>query len=74
MGIKREPFRGKVRIGDHSGLRKLMRAARRGKLPAERAGVIKRATESAAKRSDKYVSSVRRGMNALVAAIQRRAS
>jgi hypothetical protein len=40
---------GKVRIGSQSGLRKLMRAARRGKVPLERVRDIGLAQESAAK-------------------------
>lgn len=39
--------RGACKISEHSGLRKLMRAARRGKIPAERMGIIKRAMASA---------------------------
>jgi hypothetical protein len=31
-----DPMKGEVRVGEHSGLRKLMRAARRAKLPEER--------------------------------------
>lgn len=33
---RREPMQGRVRIGQYSGLRKSMRAARRGLLPPER--------------------------------------
>lgn len=48
---------GRLRIGEHSGLRKLMRAARRGKVPAERIGVITRAMESAVSREAAYLNS-----------------
>jgi hypothetical protein len=41
---------GKVRIGPHSGLRKLMRAARRGKIPDDRMFLIQEAMKSAAAR------------------------
>lgn len=44
------PFRGAVRIMAGSSLRKLMRAARRGKVPAERIRVIVQAMQSAARR------------------------
>ena len=46
-----ERFKGVVAIGPYSGLRKLMRAARRGKIPDERVVVIKVAMEKAAKRT-----------------------
>ena len=46
-----KPGKGAVKIGDHSSLRKLMRAARRGKIPAERMGIIQRAMTNAAKRA-----------------------
>ena len=45
---KNEPFKGKVKIGDHSGLRKLMRAARRGKIPEERMAMISASASTAA--------------------------
>lgn len=45
-----KPGKGKVRLGEHSSLRKLMRAARRGKLEDDRLGVIQRAVASAVKR------------------------
>lgn len=51
-----KPNKGKCRIGDQSGLRKLMRAARRRKLPAERLGLIKRAMENAARRPTAFVN------------------
>lgn len=41
---------GDCRVLEGSGLRKLMRAARRGKLPAERLGTIKRTIQSIAER------------------------
>jgi hypothetical protein len=40
---------GRVRIMDNSGLRKRMRAARRGMLPPEVLGTIERAVRSAQK-------------------------
>ena len=49
-----EPFKGEVRIFDNSSLRKLMRAARRGKIPAERLGIIQRAVARAATRKAVY--------------------
>lgn len=48
------PFKGKVRVVENSSLRKLMRAARRGKIPAERLGLINRAVARAATRQDAY--------------------
>lgn len=51
-----KPFKGDVRIFDNSSLRKLMRAARRGKIPAERLGLIARATTRAAAREDAYLN------------------
>lgn len=45
------PMRGRVRIGEHSSLCKLMRAARRGLVPNERIGVIVRAMQSASERA-----------------------
>jgi hypothetical protein len=43
------PGKGEVYINFDSGLRKLMRAARRGKIPPERERIIKDAMEKAAK-------------------------
>ena len=45
-----KPMQGLVRIFDNSSLRKLMRAARRGQLPAERLEIIERAVKSAAEK------------------------
>lgn len=45
---------GRVRIGEHSGLRKLMRAANRGLVPAERLNIIVDAMKSAAIRAPLY--------------------
>lgn len=42
-----EPIHGKCRIGDNSSLRKLMRAARQGKIPSERTRLINNAMWSA---------------------------
>lgn len=47
---------GRVRIGEHSGLRKMMRAARRGKVPQERIGVIVRGMQSAAGRPEVWAN------------------
>ena len=44
------PFAGAVTIGSLSGLRKLMRAARRGKIPDERMVIITNAMLGAAKK------------------------
>lgn len=43
-------FPGRVRLSDYSSLRKLMRAARRGKLSEERLRIIADAVESVARR------------------------
>ena len=48
---------GKVRIGKDSSLRKLMRAARRGKIPDERQVIIEAALERASKRATAYLNS-----------------
>ena len=56
MGIKREPFKGRVKIGPFSSFRKLARALRRGKLPPEHLGMIKRAMESASRRMTSALS------------------
>jgi hypothetical protein len=48
--MRNKPFKGEVRIFENSSLRKLMRAARRGKIPPERLGIIKRAVAKAALR------------------------
>lgn len=45
------------RISEHSSLRKLMRAARRGRIPSERMEVIQRAMHSAAVRAHVYFNS-----------------
>lgn len=42
-----KPGEGKVRIGRDTGLRKLMRAARRGKLPDDRMFTTQQAMRSA---------------------------
>jgi hypothetical protein len=57
MSKKSEPFKGKVRIGSQSGLRKLARALRRGLVPDERMGAIKRAMDAAAERIEVYKNS-----------------
>lgn len=55
--MRNEPFKGRIRPADYSSLRKLMRAARRGKLPPERLRVIEDAAASAAKRWMAYQNS-----------------
>lgn len=47
---KANPFKGAVKITANSSLRKLMRAARRKKIPSERMVIIAAAEKSAAKR------------------------
>ncbi len=44
-------------INDDTGLKKLMRYARRGKLPPERMQVIKRAMENAKHRAHAFLNS-----------------
>lgn len=63
---------GKVRIGENSSLRKLMRAAARGRIPDERQVIIDAAMQSAEKRREKYLSSHARAMDRLVQAIKAR--
>ncbi len=46
---RKKPFQGEVRIGNQTGLRKLMRAARRGKLPDDRVTLIEFAKKGAAR-------------------------
>lgn len=62
--MRNEPFKGRVRIGAFSSLQKLMRAARRGKMPDERQGMIDRAIESASKNTDRWLPAHARSMNA----------
>jgi hypothetical protein len=50
MSTRRAPGNGRITIGKHSGLRKLMRAARRGKIPDERMVIIETAMRKAAER------------------------
>lgn len=55
MKFRAEPGEGDVTLRDNSSIRKLMRAARRGKLPAENLLSIKEAgTEEALKRHAWY--------------------
>lgn len=65
-------YRGDIKIGKFSSLRKLMRAARRGKMPDERQAIIDIAMRKAIERGDKYLSSYRRSMNTLVALFENR--
>lgn len=57
--MKIKPFKGKVKIGSHSGLRKLARAMRRGLLPDERANVIARALKFAQDRPEAFLHASR---------------
>lgn len=66
-------YRGEINIGKFSSLRKLMRAARRGKMPDERQAIIDIALQKAERRRDKYLNSHRRGMNALLGVLAQRA-
>jgi hypothetical protein len=50
MAHRNIPGKGKVKIGKFSGLRKLMRAARRGLIPSERMFIIQTAERKAASR------------------------
>lgn len=56
---------GTVRVGASTSLRKLMRAARRGKIPEDRLFTIAEAQKAAAKHHNDYLSSYRRAVNAL---------
>jgi hypothetical protein len=59
-----DPMKGAVRIGERSGLRKLMRAAARGKLPEERMLTISVAqTNAQVYRTDAWLNA-RAGMYA----------
>lgn len=49
---KNKPMKGRVRIFENSGLRKLQRAGRRGMIPNERQVIIDNALANAAKRKD----------------------
>lgn len=48
--LKADPFKGAVKIDAHSSLRKLMRAARRNKIPSERLVIIDAAEKNAVNR------------------------
>lgn len=56
----RVPGKGTVRIVEASGLRKLMRAARRGRVPEERIGLCVRAMQSANERAWVFANSKQR--------------
>ncbi len=62
---KSRPFKGSVRIGQHSSLRKLKRAMRRGTVPPERQVIIDTAMHNAAKRAEVYMHSMARGFAGL---------
>lgn len=64
--MKNGPYQGNVKIGKFSSLRKLMRAARRGKVPSERQVIIDAAMRSANSMPDNWLNSHARDMNALV--------
>jgi hypothetical protein len=51
---------GRCTIGARSGLRKLMRAARRNRIPDDRFAVIDWAEQSAARRGSVYLNSYAR--------------
>lgn len=55
--MKAKPFKGKVKIGAHSSLRKLARAMRRGKVPDHRQVIIDMATARGRGRSEVYLNS-----------------
>lgn len=61
---------GEVRILAGSSLRKMMRAARRGKMPEDRMFTIQEAQKSAAKHPRKYMSAHKRSMQALLIALE----
>ena len=50
-----KPFAGRIRIGPFSGLRKLMRAAARGKIPDERTVLIADAQAEAARKPERWL-------------------
>lgn len=54
--MRNKPFKGDIKIGNFSSLRKLMRAARRGKMPPERQGIIDRAAQSARSLPDEWLN------------------
>jgi hypothetical protein len=54
-----DPFKGRVYIGEHSSLRKLMRAANRDRIPEERAFKIMDAMANAEKRMQKQRDNAR---------------
>ena len=62
--MRNKPSEGCCAIGRFSGLRKLMRAARRGKIPDERIVVILAAEAGARGRGDAYLHSYARRMRA----------
>jgi len=61
---------GEVRILAGSSLRKLMRAARRGKMPEGRLFTIEQAQRQTSKHPRKYMSAHKRAMQALLIAIE----
>jgi len=60
-----KPGKGKLKIGKHSSLRKLMRAARRGRIPDERIVIIETAEKKAADRAEIYLHACRRQIGRL---------
>lgn len=70
---KSAPFKGNVTIGPQSGLRKLMRASRRGMIPPERQFIIDEAMKSARQRRRVYMSASARQMDSLATLLAARA-
>lgn len=62
---------GKINIGKFSSLRKLMRAAKRGRIPDERMVIIETAERKAVERTEIYMHSMARGMKKLRELIER---
>lgn len=67
---RNDPFKGKCRIGDRSGLRKLMRAARRDLLSPDRAHLIHQAMATAARHPTLHMSPYAKFAHALRQAAQ----
>jgi hypothetical protein len=61
MGRRYGPFKGLIKFSKDSGLRKLMRAARRGRIPDELLVVINDAIRSAEIRKHVYRNRVHTG-------------
>lgn len=61
MKLRPRPGYGMVRINRFSGIKKLMRAARRGKMPAEYLGAIARAVQNVARDPEKFMNARAKG-------------